>query len=502
MTSVLKNTIKYIKDNKLYIFTYIFFLIICILTPISADDYGNYVKGQQGIVSIINHTKNFYLSWEGRVASRAVILLFTYHKLLWNIITPFLFVSIFKSLSKINTFKNKNSYLLLLISIVAVNIPMFAQTYTWLSGNITYFYPSALVIYYFATLYKNIDDKLSTKQIVWLSVLAIIIPMFTENIGCAFVFGNILFIMYLHYLKRKVKINYMFLALSIFSLVLMLTSPGSASRINSEGDFYLLSLFEKIYLNMSYHLAQFTLTRHTTMLILMLICCNIYIAQKTKFNKKIKIILCIIFNIIPIYTILQNLIGVYGIKFLTLFTTYELYYYPYWLIFGTVFLLSLISSYKDNKKLMLFYILLIAMSLSSTLCMLIVWPWGDRVAILFVLVLSFVSLSIIDKNINFNYLISYVIKLFLVIVITITVFGMFCTYKIEKYRTEYIAEQKEVDLKDIEVIYNPSPYIWLSNLKGEYFVNTYKEYQNLDKDDNLILKRLSLNEYIEIIFNK
>lgn len=500
MDKRLDKMLDYIKKNKYYILVYIIFFIICILTPISGDDYGNYVKGQQGIFSIINHTKNFYLTWEGRVVSRIVILLFTYNKLFWNIITPLLFLLIFKSLLKNDSFKNKNSYLLLLISILAVNIYMFAQTYTWLAGNITYLYPAALVIYYFATLYKNIDNKLSVKQKVLLVILAIIIPMFTENIGCAFVFGNILFVIYLYYLKKKVKMNYLFLVLSIFSLTLMLISPGSASRVNSEGAFYLLSLFERIHLNMSYNLIQFTLTRHTTMLILMLICCNIYFVRKTKFKKIIKILLCILFDIIPVYTILQNLMGVIGVKSLILFSTYKLYYYPYWLLFGIVFFLSLISSYKDNKKLMLFYILLIVISLSSILCMLVVWPWGDRVSILFVIVLSFISLSIIDKNIKFNYTINYIIKLFFVLITVITIFAMFCTYKIDKYRIKYTIEQKEDNLKDIEVIYNPSPYVWLSNLNGEYFVNTYKEYQNLEKDTNLILKKIPLKEYIEIIF--
>lgn len=500
MVNIYKNIIRYINENKFYIFTYILFFVICILTPISGDDYGNYVKGQQGIISIIKYTKSFYLNWEGRVASRIIILLFTYHKLFWNIITPLLFVLILKSLLKNDAFRNRTSYILLLTSIIAVNIRMFAQVYTWLAGNITYFYSTALLIYYFSRLYKKDEEKLSVFNIVILSILAIIIPMFTENIGFAFVFGNVLFIIYLYYFKRNAKINYIFLILSAISFVLMLSSPGSANRINNEGNFYLLSFFERIYFNIKYNFLKYTLTNNTIMLILMLICCNIYIFKKTKFKKTTKILFGLFFNSIPIYTILQNLTGHIGMRFFTLFSTYKLYYYPYWIFFGIIFILSLISSYKNNKKLMLFYILLIMLSLSSTLCMLVAYPWGERVAILFVLVLTFISLSIIDKNIEYNYLINYIIKLLSVITMIATTFFMFCTYKIDKYRIKYIIEQNEANLKDIVVIYNPSPYIWLSNINGEWFVNIYKEYQNLEEDTNLILRKLSIKEYIEIIF--
>ena len=49
------------------------------------------------------------------------------------------------------------------------------------------------------------DNKTSVKRNIVLSILAIIIPMFTENIGCAFVFGNILFVIYLKYFKKSIK---------------------------------------------------------------------------------------------------------------------------------------------------------------------------------------------------------------------------------------------------------------------------------------------------------
>jgi len=78
---------------------------------------------------------------------------------------------------------------------------------------------------------------------------------------------------------------------------------------------------------------------------------------------------------------------------------------------------------------------------------------------------------------------------------------MFCTYQIDRYRIKYTIQQKETDSKKIEVIYNPSPYIWLSNLNGQYFVDTYKQYQQIHNETKLILKKLSIKEYMDIIFS-
>lgn len=504
MKSAINRANKRIKSRKLYI--YIGVLTICLLTPISGDDYGNYVKGSQGLIEIINYTKEFYLTWEGRIVSRIILLLFTYHKFLWNVVTPFSFVLVFKSLSKINTFKNKYSYLLLMLAFLMVNSSMFAQNYTWLAGNITYFYPTVLLIYYFSYLYNNMDKKLNIKQVIWVSALAIIIPMFTENIGCAFVFGNFLFIIYKYYLNKEVKIDYLFLILSAVALVLMLISPGSSLRAkNVSYYFYKLSLLERIHINATNNLVKFTLTRNSFMMLLMLTCCNMYIINKARGKRISKIIACILFNIIPIYTILQqSLMNIVEIELLNWFITDKLCFWPYWILFIIVFFISLISSYKTDKKLLLFIILLILVALSSLVCMLVVEPWTDRISILFVVIMSFVSIGIIDREIQNDYSRNFktFLKVFLGLYIFWIVFCMFGTYKIEKYRTRYVKEQKELNKENIEVIYNPSKHLWLSNLQEEYFVKTYKEYQKIDENSKLVIKKLSTKEYIEIIFCK
>lgn len=493
MQNLLNKMYLHIKKNKFYIATYMLFFVICTLTPISGDDYANYIKGQQGIVGILNSTKSFYLNWEGRIVSRFLIFIFTPRKFLWNIVTPFLFVLIFRSLLKIDAFKNKNSYLLLLLAILLVNSSMFAQTYTWLAGNITYLYPTALSIYYLTTLY-NINNKIHKKHSILLSILAIIIPMFAENIGCAFVFGNFLFIIYNKCLKKDTKINWVLFILSTISLILMLISPGSINRANEEGVINSFSLLERLRINVLYFFTEYTITRHTAMLLLIVICCNIYcFRNKSKlFSKKYKIIFIILFDIVSLLIICNNLLNIK-------FVVYNIYCFSYWILLSIIFIASLIDTYRGDKKILLFYILLIVTALSSTICMLVLMYWFDRISIVFVIVMSFISIKIIDKNINIDKN-KIIIKIFFVISLVYIVFCMFCAYRIEKYRTNYVIKQKELKQNVIEVIYNPSQYLWLSNLNSQYFVDTYKEYQEIEKENKLVLKKLSLREYMQIIF--
>ena len=490
MENTIEKIKRYVEKNKFYIGTYIIFFIICTLAPISADDYMNYVNGQKNLIEILNITKEFYLTWEGRIISRIIILLLTSHKFLWNILTPFLLVIIFKSLLKFDSFKNKYSYFLLIMSILLVRPSMFAQSYTWMAGNITYFYSTALLMYYFSVLYNNMDKKLKTNQIILLSILALIIPMFTENIGCAFVFGNFLFILYKYFFKKETKINWLLFGLSALSLILMFMSPGNSVRAEEEGVYTSLKI---IYINILYFFTQYAITRHTTMLILILVCCNIY-CWKHK-SIKYKKIFIILFNIIPLLTILGNLLNNEKMS-------NSIYYYPYWILLGIIFIFSLIDSYKEDKKLLLFYILILLSALSSVLCMVAVGYWFDRVSIFFVIVVSFISIKIIDRNIKENQEIGESIKSIFVITVIWIIFYMFSTYKIERYRTNYVKEQNDMKQKTIEVIYNPSQFLWFSNLEHQYFVDTYKEYQKIDDDVELVIKRVSLKEYLQIIFIK
>lgn len=75
-----------IKERKYILSIFVFILICLCLLPISGDDWGNYVLTHGNIVDSIKEAINYYYTWEGRFISRIVLLIFTYHKFIYNII--------------------------------------------------------------------------------------------------------------------------------------------------------------------------------------------------------------------------------------------------------------------------------------------------------------------------------------------------------------------------------------------------------------------------------
>ena len=64
------------KKNKCIIVAFFLMLIVCILTPISGDDYGNYISTSGKRFEAISLAKSYYYSWEGRFVGLLIISLY------------------------------------------------------------------------------------------------------------------------------------------------------------------------------------------------------------------------------------------------------------------------------------------------------------------------------------------------------------------------------------------------------------------------------------------
>ena len=168
---------KILRDNKIYVGLFLFFTFIFFLSPISGDDWGNYLEGAQGFHHMIGQSIGMYFTWEGRLVSRIFINILTYNKWLWNIVNAIVVVGIIYYINKICKFKNKTTMLILVIStILFMNVFTFSQVVTWLAGNITYLFVMPLLLMYFYILYYHKDS--SKYNNILLVILNIIIPMF------------------------------------------------------------------------------------------------------------------------------------------------------------------------------------------------------------------------------------------------------------------------------------------------------------------------------------
>ena len=143
------------KENIKYIVLILFFLFILFLSPISGDDWGNYIEGSQGTRHVFGNAIGMYFDWEGRFVSRILINILTYHKVLWNIINSLMIVGIIYYTVKIINPRNKKLiFILSTLTIFMMNIFTFSQVVVWVAGNITYLFVIPMMLYYFIIFFK------------------------------------------------------------------------------------------------------------------------------------------------------------------------------------------------------------------------------------------------------------------------------------------------------------------------------------------------------------
>ena len=355
-----------IKNNYIYLLTFVFFIIILSLAPICGDDWGNYTVGAQGLHMILSAAKGMYFSWEGRFVSRIFIYLFTYYKFLFVVVTSGLLTLIVYIANKIvGKAENKVVYVIPLILLLLLNTISISQTYTWIAGSITYLYPSTIVLTYFYYLYQKKEFKFGRLEFIVLMIINVITPMFVENIGVAFVFGNILWLFLNRKADKKELIKFGILSLfAIIALIVMLMSPGTALRMKTESGFYSMNLFERMFFNIP-NLIGYSLTRNIIVLIMMTIVI-IYTLKK----KGVKNYLIVLFSIIPMFGVIQNVYLMFPFDFNGIdankigemwgaFSVYKWYFIFYWILFVVLFFYLILTFYYwSYLKFFLFYLLI------------------------------------------------------------------------------------------------------------------------------------------------
>ena len=76
----MKKFLEFVKKNKYYIIMFFTIFIISCLAPLNGDDWGNYLVGKLGIKNAFQSAWTLYFNWEGRLVSRILINILTYHK--------------------------------------------------------------------------------------------------------------------------------------------------------------------------------------------------------------------------------------------------------------------------------------------------------------------------------------------------------------------------------------------------------------------------------------
>ena len=221
-------------------------------------------------------------------------------------------------------------------------------------------------------------------------------------------------------------------------------------------------------------------------------------------KKKINVFLILLFNIVPVASIIQN-IGTYALvdiwflnaEVLTIVDFSSAFYIWYWIIFTFVFIYSIYVIFRKDQDRLQFLYFLIFVSLISTLVMLILSTWGDRVTYFTVITLIIVSVVAINEIIGNKF--SKILTALGCLVIVYYLFLFLLIYTVNEKRVDEIYAQVDEGKKEIEVLKNPVRYLWNNNLPGDYFVSTYKDYLGLKDNVSLDIYRLTYKEYVLLL---
>ena len=158
---------------KVTFWTFLFFLAISFLSPISGADWASYLIGKEGILNCI---KNINLS-DGKIISSILGNFLAYNKTLFNIIFSLLMALFVHSCNDLlGMVKNKYFYLFPFIGTLLVSAFLFSYNYVSVTTTVCYTFPAILAFYYFSLLWKKEIYKFNIKDYLILSIRSCLFP--------------------------------------------------------------------------------------------------------------------------------------------------------------------------------------------------------------------------------------------------------------------------------------------------------------------------------------
>ena len=154
---------------KITFWTFILFLTISFLAPISGSDWASYLVGKEGFIECV---KNINLT-NGNIIGSFLGSFLSYNKILFNIFFSLL-MALFVHLCNdmLGMVKNKVFYLIPFIGTLLVNTILFSYNYVSVTTTISYTIPVILSFYYFYRLWKKETYDFTFKDYIVLLLIS------------------------------------------------------------------------------------------------------------------------------------------------------------------------------------------------------------------------------------------------------------------------------------------------------------------------------------------
>lgn len=469
--------------HKITIFTFILFLVIGILAPISGDDWKSYIIGKQGILECF---KNIDIK-DGRIISGFLIPFLSYHKIIFDILFALL-ISSFVHISNtlLGKVKTKYQYLHPLIAVLAVSTFMFSYNYVSVTSTVAYTFPILLFIIYFYIITRSEEQSIKNKILLFL--ISIFITLSSIHIGIAFLLANLIY-----FVLTKNKKNIYSYFLVILDLILLIISM---SLIENN---LVITDYKEVLSNIP-NTIENIFSKNIITIIIGAIPINMYLYEKLKERTYVRVIITL-FDMILVFSLCYNFfnyvpfnINLILKKYNGIFATENWYYIFYFITYIALFIIS-INHFIKNKKdktlmniLCISSILITVFSLNSYL-----FDLGNIALIIFTVIIA-TNLAIKEGNIGVHIKSIRIITLLL----ALAYLSMFGVIKyIDVTRSNYIKEQIEYDSNNIEVKANPIYLVWRYNPVDYFQHRNFKEYYEIDQKNSIEVKYFGVFEKIE-----
>lgn len=470
--------------HRITLFTFILFLIIGVLTPLSGSDWSHYVIGKKGIIECFN---NISIA-DGRIISGFLVNFLSYNKILFDILLAFSISYFVKTCNDlIGSVSNKYMYLYPLIGVLLVSTFMFAFNYVSVSGMICYTFPSILFFAYFINLIKS--DELSINTLLKLIFFSIFIMMSSTHLAITFFVANLIYLIF--NLNKSNRSKYFTLLLIQFILIIISIHYLDSIIIYTEAN--------QVFNNIPYVIDSI-FSSNIIIIILGAIPINYLLSEKLEGNLYRRVVITL-FDMILLFSLCYNFFNYSPVnlniiisKYNGIFATENWYYIIYFVAYVGLFYAAS-NHYIKNKKLKKIVNIL---NISSVVLgiLLLVSPIFDKGNIVFIVFNIILVACLMAKELD--------IKVYSKLVLS--VFGLLLVYylsmfTIVKYvdvtRSNYIKEQIESKESNIEVKASPIYLVWRYNPTDIFLLKDFKAYYEIPSKDTIEVKYFGIFEKIE-----
>ena len=507
------------KNNKKVLIVFAIFFVLVLFQHhfmwLYHDDYGyaslsyigdvyksSYAGYHTNLIDIIRFCSFHYNNWGGRVLYffiECIMLRFGMHvfRIVQSIVITGIFYYIYKIVSSIIK-KDDYRLAILCVSLYGMfEILLFRDGIFWITASVLYIFP---LLPFFMYVYHYVVKQKKMNRIIdiILSSTLLLFATFSQEQISAMVVAFVFMILVYKYIEAKKKINWAYVVNFVFALIgfgILMLSPGSRLRMGTTPEFYNMSLFEKLDVNIpSVIIHNFGIyTRVFTLVFFAIGLYLTYINVKNSKNKNTKVLnsIALISNgLILFFSIIKPesyFSWVYNYKTMTWFKTIAL-----WLIVIqlALFAYSVILYFVKEKNYLL--PILFISSLGTHAVMLMAPYYSLRCSMVmqfvdFIIILYVLSKVFMGKNKYILIIPFVIICLFNYVEIT---YGYYRNNAINQYNHDVLIDARDrikngekidrvvlIKMKDIAYA-NNEPY----EINREYIKNYMRIYYQLPED--------------------